>query len=421
MSLVKRASDVVVPLGENIEAGLSADKISEYVDSFEHLAREGGIVRWQAGAPDGKGGQIFAFISDVYSDQSDLAPAYRIAGASQQLGNVGQFSKLAVGLSGIGAAASIANLAVSAVGFYVLNKKVSALQEEMNHLHESVSEGFAQMEQRFVQVQYLLGDLAQGQQKLLEGQEHIQDQNEAASFAPVQTVLQRLQECQQRKQVPDTTRAGRWLDDTRSARNMFAYLIDNWCTGRVSTETLGFARAVGYYQLWAAALIAEARLLRMLGRTQEASDMIYTALDEWYFPRASLTSNILIDFELGTLLSGAFEGRINTKQYIDIQELQKGDRATPMERDEWVANADRFQRKALGGSPRERLESMRSTNARPKYSKAVQAYGLLETGRRLNTMANEYEMCARQNRSMEEWEKARIGSSSGEIRLILTS
>lgn len=403
MSLVTRSMNMNIPVDGSMIPGLSPAKFAEYQKHAENLIRHGGELRWKAGSPGGRGGEIFALVRDAGS-------------GGQQV--MSQASKLAMNLSGIGAVASVANLAVSAVGFYVLNDKVNKLQDEMDRLHEAVSAGFEQMEQRFVQVQYLLEGLAEGQSILKEGQEHIQDQNEAASFAPVMTVLQRLEECRQKDETPSDERAGRWLDKSRDARNTFAYVIDKWCTGQKSVETVGFARGTGYYQLWASALIAEARLLRMIGRTEEASDMIYGALEDWYYPRIQKTAGLLFNFEPGLLLAGPFEGRVRTGHYLDLRELEKGDRGDAVERERWVSEADDAQSQYFGRSPQERLDKMRSMDSRSKYSRAAQVYSLLETGRRLNTLALEYEMCAREGLSVEEWEDVHANDDTDDIRLI---
>ena len=403
MSLIKTASNAHLPIADKIVPGLSPDKYADFMKHRKHLKLHGGEVRWRAGAPGGKGGQIFGLVRDAG------------AGGKQV---VSQMSKLAVGLSGIGAVASVANLAVSAVGFYVINDKINQLQDEMNRLHEAVAEGFEQMEKRFVQVQYLLEGLAEGQQRILEGQEHIQDQNEAASFAPVITVLQGLEQYRKGDRKPTAIKAGRWLDKARDARNTFGYLIDKWCTGQKPADTLGFARATGYYQLWAAALIAEARLLRMRGHTQEASDIVYDALEQWYFPRIRKTAELLFDFELGLLLAGPFQGHVSTEQYLDLQELRKGDQATVIERERWISEADHVQRETFGQSPQQRLQAMRSMDVREKYSRAAQVYSLMETGRRLNTMALEYEMCARQGLTIEQWEDIQASNDADDLRLI---
>src|SRR5690554_4425083 len=100
--LVRTAGAVIMPTHNTGIQGLPLSKLSAYTNKQQYLVRHGGAIRWRAGSPDGKGGQIFSIMRDV-------GPS-----AGKQL--VAQSSKLLLGLTGVGAVASVANLAVSAVG-----------------------------------------------------------------------------------------------------------------------------------------------------------------------------------------------------------------------------------------------------------------------------------------------------------------
>lgn len=347
-----------------------------------------------------------------------MAGLVRDASSTGQLLSAGA-SKALLGLSGIGAVASVANLGVSAVGFYVVNKKLNQLKSEMGRLHEAVSEGFSGMETRLVQIQYAIGEVAQGQQVLLAGQEDIKDQSDAANFAPVMTVLQRLEELEDKGKFPSASQADRWLDALRDSRNRYQVLVEKWCTGSKETETLTFARGTGYYQAWAVALVAEARLLRWTGRTGLASELVFKSLDGWYLPTSQSTVQHLLDFHPGLLLAGSFDGRVTTDHFVALMEGRSGRAATMGRVEEWAHEADEAQAKRFGSTLSERRRAMEQLPERTIYSKSAQAYGLIELGRRLNTLGVEYGICERQGLSVEEWEKKPLkDEASGEVHII---
>jgi hypothetical protein len=359
-------------------------------------------MRYIKNSPDGKGGQVFCFLKDVGKTGKVL---------SQAGGSL-------LSLTGIGAVASIANLAVSAVGFYYMNKKLNALRDELNSLHSTVSQGFAQMESRLVQVQYLLGELAEGQQRILEGQEHIKDQLDAASFAKVFTVMEGLQDAERTGKLPSPHRVDAHQDKLRDVRNRTAGLIEQWCRGQTPVESPIFARGTGYYQFWALSLMVEARLLRMVGETRDAFQVIERGLD-WYMPAAQQTATLLLGDNPGILLSGAFKDRVSLKQLVSLQEFCGGE---PADMDDYqliAHEADRQNKEFFGRTPAERARQMRTYDPRPYYSRAVQAHNLKELGQRMESMAFEYRLCDRQRLDVDDWERAELtDESSGEIHLI---
>ena len=397
----------MMPVG-NGPMGVPVDTWNSIPNNMKpYVRRDGGVLRYMKGSPNGKGGQIVGHIKDMGMNTGKM-----VAGTS---------SKLLLGLTGIGAVASVANLAVSAVGFYMMNKKLNALSDQMDKLHETMSHGFDRMEERFVQVQYVLGNLAQGQQALVRGQEEIKDQNDAEVFSTVISVMDFLQEKWANQSPPTRTEYENWRTQLANSRNYYRQLVEKWCTGQKEPQTLGFARGTGYYQYWTATLIAEARLLRMVGETELARDLLIDQMETWYYPTSRKTAELLIDFDYGVLTSGPFEGRVGIQHYTQMREFLENSEATMELMNQWSEEADRASQEYFGDSPRERVHSMRQMDPRPFYSKAVQVYGMLETGKRVETMALEYDACAKKGLPIEEWEYNQKDDETGDLIVVSAS
>lgn len=398
---ISQVGSIMIPMnGQSL--GLPISQAIEVLDN-PYARQYGGVIRWAKGSPNGRGGQIIRILKDT--------------GQSGQLLSKG--ANLLPILSGIGAAASVANLAVSAVGFYMMNKKLNQLRSEMEGLHNAVSSGFSQMEGRLVQVQYMLGGLADGQRVLLEGQEEIKDQLDADSFSQLAMIISLLEESERNGRELSQRRIEVSQETLRTVRNRYQILIDQWCRGDKAVESLGFVRGTGYFQLWAMSLIVEARMLRMVGRTGDAAYILKNEVQNWYFPAARDTVHLLLEGRAGLLLSGAFQNRISSDHFVGLEEFRRGIDADQHDMALLLQEADAQQHEFFGATPLKRAHKMRTYNPAPDYSRALQASNLVELGRRMETMALEYDICERQNLSIDQWERAALSDeASGEIHLI---
>lgn len=383
------------------------------VSHAEHVVREGGVLRYAEGTPEGKGGQIVAHLRDVGS-------------RGQSLGLPPMGGDLLGALTGIGAVASVANLAVSAVGFYKMNQKLNQLQREMQNLHdelerlhETVRAGFQRIEERLVQIEYALEGLQEGQKHILEGQEDIKDQLDASAFGKIGTIVERLDEYRRGLTSLNSSRVERYRDTLADVRNRLEILVDRWCRGDKSVTTPGFSRGTGYYQVWAMALAVEARMLREVGRTRAAAALVERKLKEWYMPAAQDTVALLVNDKPGKLLSGAFDNRIDSNEYLSLLGFRRGRPFDASERELVLQEADLQQKEVFGRTPSERARSLREYDPSGDYARAIQARKLQEIGRRLDTMALEYNVCARRGIDIEDWERRELAEEeSGELHVI---
>ena len=129
--------------------------------------RWGGVIRVAHGQPGA--GQIVGMLSDTSPFDQPLSLMKIITNNNGKLisqnlfGNdfsalSGQMSQL-LNITGIGAAASVINVGISAVGFYIMNKKLNRLQESMSDLQRITEAGFQSVEKRMDDIQSQLVEL----------------------------------------------------------------------------------------------------------------------------------------------------------------------------------------------------------------------------------------------------------------------
>lgn len=396
----------VVPIDHG-QLGLATDKMEFFLQNRHMFARHGGVIRWKGGTE--KAGAIFAHLRDSSALQEG-AKRVVTSGAKSLLAK-GASSAL-LGLTGIGAVASVANLGVSAVGFYMMNKKLNRLDEEMKATQRLISHGFDAMEARFVQVQYLLEQLASGQEttwekldRNFEGISAVQDSIDARELARLSISLEFLAEHElghrqlSDNQIDDIER------DLKTLRTRHRVLIEKWCLNTNEINTSAFGRGTGFLQEWGLALIAEARLLRMTDRTDHAVKLLEQHLTDWYYPTAGAIADKMLGDESGILLSSAFEGRVQPEHFLALEAFRRGEEIDIRDEASYLAKADSDQGDVFGRTARERRKKLKLFDPRSTYSRAVQAYNLMELGHRMSGLASEYDICSRQSLSPQEWEE----------------
>lgn len=410
--VVRKREMLPVPHGQ---MGVPYEKLQD-VKYPSHLERYGGVLRYGEGTPEGMGGQIKGHLRDMPGPQRQPVPQDLPGQAG------GLFS-----LQGIGAMASVANLAVSVVGFYIMNKKLNRIEEQLTHLEDEIArmEGkfdrrFQDIEQRLVRIEYALEGLREGQEKILKGIEEVKDQNDARWWGKVEAVVERMEEYHEKGESPPSARVADYRDTLAEVRKAVKRLVEKWCLDHGNdVESAGFVRGTGYYQLWVATVAVEAKMLREVGETRTAAEFIQSRLEDWYMEAAQDAVIRLVEEKPGVLMSGAFSGRISASQYLSLLEFRRGERFDEEEAKIVMKEADDDQKEVFGSDPKERLERMESYEPRPRYSRTVEAYNLKEMGQRLDTMALEYEMCAESDLSMEEWEGRELeAEESGELHVV---
>lgn len=396
----------VVPVDHN-QMGLAADKMAFFVQNRHMFARHGGVIRWKGGTE--KAGAIFAHLRD----SSELREGGKrlVKSGAKSLVTKGASSAL-LGLTGIGAVASVVNLGVSAAGFYVMNKKLNQLDEELKTTQRLVSQGFDAMEARFVQVQYIIEQVAAGQETTWEkldrnfaGISAIQDSVDARELARLSISMEFLAEHElghrrlSDHQIDDIER------DLKTLRARHRALVEKWCLNVDDICTPAFGRGTGFLQEWGLALIAEARLLRMTDRTEYAIKLLELHLTDWYYPTASVIADKILGDESGILLSSAFGGRVQPEHFVALEAFRRGEEIDIHDEISYLAKADKDQGDFFGRTARDRRKYLKLFDPRSTYSRAVQAYNLMELGHRMSGLASEYDLCHRQRLSLQEWEE----------------
>lgn len=404
MAITLPIANAVIPVGHGA-MGIPVHKLQLFVQHGPQLVRTGGVLRYKAGTP--RAGQIFAHLRDSSDFVSKGAKAMRLT--AQAATGV---SKLAVGLSGIGAVASVANLAVSAAGFYVMNKKLNALQHEMKETQNLLRSGFDQIEGRFVQVEHLLLGLKEGQtvtwRKLDELTESVEDTKEildATESGRLHGILETLSEYEHHSKGLKDNQVDDFQQVLKNLRHRNRSLVESWCLGDRPVDSSSFARGTGYLQEWGTALIVEARLLRKAGDTERAVGLLRRELSDWYFPVGTKVADRLLGDHTGILLAAPFENRVSIPQYLALEAFRREEDEDVSKESMYLAEADEIQAEFYGRTPKERLKNLRMFDARPDYARAAQAMNIRELGYRMASMAVDYEMCAQAEYSVESWDE----------------
>jgi TolA-binding protein len=385
------------------------DRLDLLQEHSEHLDLSDGVATWKPGNPLGHDPHETAFwFRDVDGQGNPL----------QMPGGTGGMLKT---MTGVGAAASVLNLAVTAVGFYYMNEKLNGLRDQLEGLSEQVDElqttveaGFQQMERRLIQVQYLVEALHKGQEELLEGQEDIKDQLDASEFAKLQSVIDFMREYEESGRELSGSRVEDFRDKLADVRNRSQILIEKWCRGDKAVHSRGFARGTGYFQVWALAVAVEARVLRHAGRTEAASAQIQRQLEDWYYEAAGDAVSLLLGDRHGICLSGAFEDRVQPEHYLRMLEFSEGHWFDQTDAELAIQKASQQQKDFFGHTPSERAEKLLAYEPAPDYSRTVQAHQLVSLGHRLDTMALEYDFCAKQGFDVSDWERRQFGAPDNE-------
>ena len=138
------------------------------------MVRWGGVVRMAKGMPGA--GQVVGMLRDVPQIAQVANPLGAVLKAADVVVNVhghhvthslvregfAQTHKMlgqVMGIASVGAAASVLNLGVTAVGFYIMNKKLNQLQSSVSQLSEMTAAGFKRMDQQFASIQDQLLEL----------------------------------------------------------------------------------------------------------------------------------------------------------------------------------------------------------------------------------------------------------------------
>lgn len=404
MPITALLANGVIPVGHGA-MGVSAAKLDLLVAHGPQLVRTGGVLRYKAGTQ--RAGQIFAHLRDFSEVSRNGAKAGQL-----MVQSAAGMSKLALGLTGIGAVASVANLAVSSVGFYIMNKKLNALQNEMKNTQSMLRSGFDGIERRFVQVEHLLIGLKEGQtvtwRKLDELTESVEDTKEildATESGKLYGIFETLSEYEQHSKVLKDNQVDDFQQVLKNLRHRNRSLVESWCLGDRAVDSSSFARGTGYLQEWGTALIVEARLLRKAGDTERAVGLLRRELSDWYFPVGTKVADRLLGDHAGILLAAPFENRVSIPQYLALEAFRREEDEDVSKESMYLAEADEIQAEFYGRTPKERLKNLRMFDARPDYARAAQAMNIRELGYRMASMAVDYEMCAQAEYTMEFWDE----------------
>lgn len=185
------------------------------------LVRYGGTIRKAAGQPGA--GQIVTFLREGLLDEkfletvSAFSPHFQAArmvvdagqhhvtrrlideGFKQTHKMLGQV----MGLSAIGAGASVLNLGLSAAGFYVMNKKLNALQRSSNELKQlsyktlesldAVEQKLDALHEHVIELRFLALEHSEALDDILDAVFDIQKSQEAKHYADLRVCLDRFE------------------------------------------------------------------------------------------------------------------------------------------------------------------------------------------------------------------------------------
>lgn len=63
--LTRLLQGTVIPLGQTMNAGVPVEKHAGFIENRHNTKIDEDILRWKAGAPEGRGGQLFALVKEV--------------------------------------------------------------------------------------------------------------------------------------------------------------------------------------------------------------------------------------------------------------------------------------------------------------------------------------------------------------------
>ena len=264
--------------------GLSKDEIIKGMTSglFD---RYGGVIRVAKGNPGA--GQIAAILQDIPEKLSSIGQPVQKLNLIQMQNfraikdslevNQNMLNQV-MGLTSIGALASVVNLGVCAAGFYMMNKKLNELQAAMSQFQnrvenklDDVARGLKNLQFQLVELKIIALENTEQLRHLLEGLFDIQ---RSLYYRDVGTVLVALQGLNRIQGIENSNERQKYIDDLSRVRLTIQNELDAK-TLNLSDHSHRLMNTMMSYRLWAISGTGEVHAKRREGDMEEAAELAY--------------------------------------------------------------------------------------------------------------------------------------------------
>lgn len=184
------------------------------------------------------------------------------ASTQKSLGNL-------LNISSVGAAASVLNLGLTAVGFAIMNHKINNLQKSVNFLHakvDNIDNALNDITQILVEIRYLQYLHGQDLAKIIEDIYGLEMALFLQHIAEIRMVTGNLQDY---NQVKNKNISG-YIDTLTTNRYWFEGMVDNKLNLNSQEKILSM---INYYRGWTVSAVSEIQALRMCNELEKAAKL----------------------------------------------------------------------------------------------------------------------------------------------------